>query len=72
MGENEQLVCGSSSCRSSPGLPKLMEPFLQHPLVTVPLAAKLLQVTPRAIDLMLAQLGEALPRKLTGRSRYRA
>jgi hypothetical protein len=40
--------------------------------VTVPLAAKLLQVTPKAVDLMLAQLGGALPRELTGRTRYRA
>ena len=37
-----------------------------------PLAAKLLQVTPKAVDLMLAQLGGARPRELTGRSRYRA
>lgn len=40
--------------------------------MTVPLGAKLLKVTPKAVDLMLAQLGGALPRKLTGRTRYRA
>ena len=28
--------------------------------------------SPKAVDLMLAQLGGALPRELTGRSRYRA
>ncbi|WP_244470426.1 helix-turn-helix domain-containing protein [Microvirga vignae] len=39
---------------------------------SVPLAAKLLKVTPKAVDLMLAQLGGALPRELTGRTRYRA
>jgi hypothetical protein len=37
-----------------------------------PLGAKLLKVTPKAVDLMLAQLGGALPRELTGRTRYRA
>jgi len=40
----------------------LIEPFLSCPLVTVPLAAKLLKVTAKAVDLMLAQLGGALPR----------
>ncbi len=58
--------------RSNSKLPELVELFLSRPLVTVPLGAKLLQVTPRAIDLMLAQLGGALPRELTGRTRYRA
>jgi len=59
-------------CRSSSKLPQLIELFLSRPLVTVPLAAKLLKVTPKAVDLMLAQLGGARPRELTGRSRYRA
>jgi len=31
-----------------------------------------LKVTPKAINLMLAELGDALPRELTGRTRYRA
>jgi hypothetical protein len=47
-------------------------PFLSRPLVTVPLGAKILKVTPKAVDLMLVQLGGALPRELTGRRRYRA
>jgi hypothetical protein len=51
---------------------KLVDLFLSGPLVTVPLGAKLLKVTPKAVDLMLAQLGGALPRELTGRTRYRA
>jgi hypothetical protein len=59
-------------CRSNSRLPGLVDLFLSRPLVTVPLAAKLLQVTPKAVDLMLAQLGGALPRELTGRTRYRA
>ena len=62
----------TARCRSSSKLPQLVELFLSRPLVTVPLAAKLLNVTPKAVDLMLAQLGGALPRELTGRARYRA
>jgi hypothetical protein len=60
------------TCRSSSRLPSLVELFLSRPLVTVPLGAKLLKVTPKAVDLMLAQLGGARPRELTGRLRYRA
>jgi hypothetical protein len=59
-------------CRSNSKLPGLVELFLSRPLVTGPLAAKLLKVTPKAVDLMLTQLGGALPRELTGRTRYRA
>jgi Protein of unknown function (DUF1612)/HTH DNA binding domain len=59
-------------CRANSKLPELVELFLSRPLVTVALAAKLLKVTPKAVDLMLIQLGGALPRELTGRSRYRA
>ncbi len=53
-------------------LPELVELFLSRPLVMVPLGAKLLKVRPKAVDLMLAQLGGALPRELIGRTRYRA
>jgi len=60
------------TCRANSRLPALVDLFLSRPLVTVPLAAKLLQVTPKAVDLMLLQLGGALPRELTGRRRYRA
>jgi hypothetical protein len=59
-------------CRSNSKLPELVDLFLSRPLMTGPLAAKLLQVTPKAVDLMLAQLGGALPHELTSRSRYRA
>jgi hypothetical protein len=62
----------TDQCRSNSKLPQLVELFLSRPLVTVPLAAKLLKVTPKAVDLMLLQLGGALPRELTGRRRYRA
>jgi hypothetical protein len=66
------MTRATAKCRSNSRLPGLVELFLSRPLVTVPLAAKLLQVTPKAVDLMLAQLGGALPRELTGRTRYRA
>jgi hypothetical protein len=59
-------------CRSNSKLPELVILFLSRPLVTVPLGAKMLKVTPKAVDLMLAQLGGARPRELTGRTRYRA
>ena len=62
----------TKGCRANSKLPELVELFLSRPLVTVPLGAKLLKVTPKAVDLMLAQLGGARPRELTGRSRYRA
>ena len=62
----------TATTRSNSKLPDLVELFLSRPLVTVPLGAKLLKVTPKAIDLMLAQLGGALPRELTCRTRYRA
>jgi hypothetical protein len=62
----------TKECRSNSKLPGLVDLFLSRPLVTVPLGAKLLKVTPKAVDLMLAQLGGARPRELTGRSRYRA
>jgi len=62
----------TAKTRANSRLPQLVELFLSRPLVTVPLAAKLLAVTPRAVDLMLDQLGGARPRELTGRTRYRA
>jgi hypothetical protein len=62
----------TDKCRSNSKLPELFDLFLSRPLVTVPLGAKLLKVTPKAVDLMLVQLGRALPRELTGRRRYRA
>jgi hypothetical protein len=62
----------TAKTRSNSKLPELVELFLSRPLVTVPLGAKLLKVTPKAVDLMLAQLGGAPPRELIGRTRYRA
>ncbi|WP_246499096.1 helix-turn-helix domain-containing protein [Microvirga soli] len=61
----------TKQCHSNSKLPELVELFLSRPLATVPLGARLLKVTPKAVDLMLAQLGGAPPRELTGRTRYR-
>ncbi|WP_262300402.1 DUF1612 and helix-turn-helix domain-containing protein, partial [Microvirga sesbaniae] len=47
----------TAKTRSNSRLPELVDLFLSRPLVTVLLAAKLHKVTPKAIDLMLAQLG---------------
>ena len=41
-----------------------------RPLVSVPLAAKELKVSPQAVESMLKELGTV--RELTGRGRYRA
>ena len=46
--------------------------FIELPLVSAAIIAKRLDVTQQAVDYMLAQLGPALPRELTGRSKYRA
>jgi hypothetical protein len=46
--------------------------FLSRPLVTVQLGAELLTVALEAVDLMLAQLGEARPLELTARCRFSA
>jgi hypothetical protein len=62
----------TAKTRSNSELPELVDLFLSRPLVTVPLGAKLLKGTPKAVDLMLGQLGGALPREPTGRTRYRA
>ena len=59
----------TAKTRSHSKLPELVDLFLSRPLVTVLLAAKLLKGTPKAVDLMLAQLGGTLPREFTGRPR---
>jgi hypothetical protein len=49
-------------------LPELVELSPLNPLVTVPLGAQFLTVKPKAVGLMLAHLGGALRRELTGRA----
>jgi hypothetical protein len=68
----ELIIWVTAQCCSNSKLPELVELFLSRPPVTVPLGAKMLKVTPKAIALMVAQLGGARPRELTGRTRYRA
>jgi Protein of unknown function (DUF1612)/HTH DNA binding domain len=58
--------------RSSSRLPELIELFLLWPLVTVSAAAKILKVSPQAVEAMIKALGPALPREVTGKARYRA
>ena len=57
--------------RSTSRLPALADLILSRPLVSVPLAAKELNVSPQAVEGMMGQLG-ASARELTGRGRYRA
>jgi hypothetical protein len=62
----------TAKTRSNSRLLELVDLLLLHPLVTVPLGAKLLKVTPKAVDLMLAELCGALPHELIGSACYRA
>lgn len=55
---------------STSRLPDLVGLALLRPLITVPLAAKELKVSPQAVDGMIKELGSL--RELTGRGRYRA
>ena len=57
--------------RSTSRLPALVDLLLSKPLISVPLAAKELKVSPQAVEGMLGQLGSTV-RELTGRGRYRA
>ena len=57
--------------RSTSRLPALVDLLLSKPLISVPLAAKELKVSPQAVEGMIGELG-ATPRELTGRGRYRA
>jgi predicted transcriptional regulator len=57
--------------RSTSRLPALVDLLLSKPLMSVPLAAKELKVSPQAVEGMMGQLGSTA-RELTGRGRYRA
>lgn len=56
--------------RKSSRLPQLVELLLEKPVISVPMAAKLLKVSNQAVDAMLKELG-SIPRELSGRGRYR-
>ncbi|WP_175492613.1 RHE_PE00001 family protein [Methylocapsa palsarum] len=57
--------------RGSSNLPALAELLLEAPLVSVPLIAQRLKISPQAAQLLVAELGSSL-REITGRKRYRA
>lgn len=57
--------------RTNSRLPELVQLFLFSPVVTVPLAAKSLRVSPQAVEGMIKTLGPDLLRELTGRARNR-
>ena len=56
--------------REGSRLPQLVKLLLEKPVISVPMAAKLLKVSNRAVDAMLNELG-FIPRELSGRGRYR-
>ena len=58
--------------RGTSRLPQLVDVLVASQLVTIQSAAKRLGTSSQAIEGMLADLGPACPRELTGRKRYRA
>jgi Fic family protein len=56
--------------RKSSRLPQLVDLLLEKPVISVPMAAKILKVSNQAVDAMLKELG-SIPRELYGRGRYR-
>ncbi|ACL62584.1 RHE_PE00001 family protein [Methylobacterium nodulans] len=68
----ELMLRRAQAKRRTSRLPQLVEVFLASPLVTVQSAAQRLGTSAQAIEAMLADLGPACPRELTGRRRYRA
>ena len=46
--------------------------FIELPVVSNAILIKRLKISKQAVDYLLAELGSALPRELTGRERYRA
>lgn len=80
MGDLDKLVLAREVLRTKlvenfhrdTTLSKLIELFVEHPLVTVELAARRLRLTPQAIEYQIKMLGTAMPHEMTGRKRYRA
>ncbi len=66
----ERFSLKLKSRRSTSRLPDLVDLILSRPLITVTMAAKVLKVSPQAVEGMLRELGPV--RELTGRGRYRA
>jgi hypothetical protein len=57
--------------RGNSSLPALADLLVATPLVSVPLIAQRLAISPQAAQLLVAELGSSL-REITGRKRYRA
>jgi hypothetical protein len=67
----ELLLRKCKGRRANSRMPQLVDLCLASPVVTVPLAAKELRVSPQATTTMIDELSSNL-RELTGRGRYRA
>jgi hypothetical protein len=57
--------------RGNSNLPALAQLLVDSPLVSVPLIAQKLEISPQAAQILVAELGSSL-REITGRKRYRA
>ena len=57
--------------RQTSALPRLAALLLDFPLVSVPMIAEHLKISPQAAQILLRDLGPNL-REITGRQRYRA
>jgi hypothetical protein len=57
--------------RENSNMPRLAELLLEAPLVSGPLIAQRLKISPQAAQILVADLGPSL-REITGRKRYRA
>ena len=53
-------------------LREMITVFIELPMVSNAILMNRLKISKQAVDYLLAQLGSALPRELTGRERYRA
>jgi hypothetical protein len=59
------------SRRETSALPRLAALLLDSPLVSVPMIAETLKISPQAAQILVRDLGPSL-REITGRTRYRA
>ena len=67
---NETMRVSMKAKRKSSRLPELADLLISRPLVSAPMAAKTLGITPQAVLRMIPQLG-SVPREISGRTRYR-
>ena len=67
---NETMRVSMKAKRRSSRLPELADLLISRPLVSAPMAAKSLGITPQAVLRMMPQLG-SIPREISARTRYR-